>query len=93
MPEGGSPVFQLFPLPPVMMAALLSACSGDFETGDEVKSRHKLDTEKSLHFPPLEVVVVPFFGAPALGVDVEVGVEINMFVIESEEFQNESLAK
>lgn len=88
VPEGGSPVFQLLPLPPVMMAALLSPAlrSGDLEPG-AARSRQRLDTEKSLHFPLESVVVAPapapdpVFGAAAPAVDV--GVEMSMLVIET----------
>lgn len=46
----GNSTFQLAPVPPVITAGVLS---GLLVCGEVLRSRHKLETEKSLHLPVL----------------------------------------
>lgn len=50
----GSSNFQLVPVPPTMTAGVVSS----LVSGEVLRSRHRLETEKSLHLPVVEVLLL-----------------------------------
>lgn len=55
--RGGSSTLQFAPVPPVITAGVVSP-SALLASGELRKSLQRLDTEKSLHFPVLEVLLL-----------------------------------
>lgn len=55
--SGGSSTLQFAPVPPVITAGVVSP-SGLLASGELRRSLHRLETEKSLHFPVLEVLLL-----------------------------------